>query len=434
MRIVVVPDPISSKLIAARSLVGRLRDEGHEVFLRVPPGGLAPDALRSLGVNVDLEDIRVEPPDRQGPTHGETSACQEQLAAEEADLYLIDVEAHEYVMAALAADLPVGLQSPLFNLWKRPRVPPVHHDVVPGRGLQGSRIGIEYRWAGYRAKRLPSIARSMVRQDDRRHHLLALGERLGLRPRDLVAELQGLIPFLYRTLPMLSLNLTELELPGAVHPNNHYVGPMLNLSGVGIDQAAADAVVAEIDDVRREHPARRVVYVSFGAFWGGDDAAFWRRAVDAIASRDDWIGVLGLGGRVDASHLGPLPENVRAFEWAPQMRVLERADCALVHAGMTSIYECIHHRVPMVVFPIRESFDQNGTAARVEYHQLGPVADRSTATAAEIRALADQAMADPVARSRMHAMGAAIDRHRADRTLTSAVEAIARDVAGRRDT
>jgi UDP:flavonoid glycosyltransferase YjiC (YdhE family) len=394
----------------------------------VLPGRLDEDELRSLGVAVDLADLRVEPPDRPGPTPEAIRTCQEQLAEDEADLYLIDIEAHEYVFAALGAGLPVGLLNVLFNLWKRPGVPPIHQDVVPGRGLRGSRVGIEYGWAGFRAKGLPSTVRSKVKRDDRRHHLLAMARDLGLRPRGLVTEFQNLIPFQYRTLPALCVSLPELELPGAVHPLNHYVGPMPNVAGVGMEPAEADAVVEEIDTFRREHSGRRLVYGAFGAFYGGDDLAFWRRAVAAVGERDDWIGIFGLGGRIDPADLAPLPENVRVFSWAPQMRVLEWADCAVVHAGMTSVYECLHHRVPMVVFPIGESFDQFGTAARVAYHGLAPVGDRNTATAADIRALIDEALSDPVYGSQVRAFGDAMDRHAENRALTTAIEAMAAEV------
>jgi len=429
MHIVIVPDPFTSKLLTSLALADRLRAIGHRVTMRIPPGPLDHDRLGQLGIGVDLEDLRIDPPQRPGPTPAAIERAERQLADEGADLYLIDTEAHEYVLVALAVGLPVGLLSVLFNLWKRPGVPPVHQDVVPGRGLRGTRLGIEYGWAGYRVRRSLQIARSMVKRDDRRHHLLAMASRLGLEPRSLLTELHGLIPFQYRTLPTLALNLAELELPGAVHPSHHYVGPMINLAGAGFDKAEADTTLARIDAFRQRWPDRALVYAAFGAYYGGDDREFWRRAVAAIGGRDDWIGVLGLGGRIDRAELGPVPDNVLALPWAPQLPVLARADVAMIHAGMTSVYECLLHRVPMVVFPLGDSFDQYGTAARVDYHGLGPIGDRRTATAADIealidRTLANRALAETGVGERLEQFGQAIDRVGHDDTLASAIESI----------
>jgi UDP:flavonoid glycosyltransferase YjiC (YdhE family) len=198
---------------------------------------------------------------------------------------------------------------------------------------------------------------------------------------------------------------------------------MPNHAGVGLGDA--DAVMAEVEALAGRHTDRSLVYGAFGAYYDGDDLPFWRRAVQAVGRRDDWIGVFGLGARIDPAALAPLPDNVLVFPWAPQMRLLERADVAMIHAGMTSVYECIHHRVPIVVFPIGDSFDQYGTAARVAHHRLGPVGDRATATTATIQGLVDQAIAEPEYGIRLRSFGEAMERHRRQRSLSAAIESMA---------
>lgn len=431
--LVIIADPIISKLTTALALADRLRDEGHNVAVKIPPGRLSAEELVKVGLNVDagsdLADLRIDPPTYLEPSAETIVDFQTDLKAANADLYLIDAEIHEYVLVALAANLPVALLSVFFNLWKQPNVPPVHQNVIPGSGWRGSRLGIEYGWLGYRVHRLRDVLRSTVLRNDRRHHLRGFARRLGVGPRQTLTEFHGLIPFQYPNLETLTLNLEELELPGGVHRLNHYVGPMPNLA----ERSTADAkdVLADVDALQSQHPDRKLIYGAFGAYYQGDDLAFWRKAVDAVGHRQDWIGVFGLGGRIQSNDLGPLPDNVRVYDWTPQVQILERADCALIHAGMTSVYECLHHRVPMAVFPLGDSFDQFGTGVRVAQCKIGLVGDRTTASVDDIQSMIDRVLADAKLADRLNQFREAMDRYRDERVLTAAVRSIA-DTAARR--
>ena len=121
-----------------------------------------------------------------------------------------------------------------------------------------------------------------------------------------------------------------------------------------------------------------MIYCSLGTVWSADET-FLRRVVEVFRRRQDWDLVLGLGGKLDPSRLEPVPDNVLALSWAPQMDVLEAADCAITHGGITSINECISLGVPLVVYSTKH-VDQDGTAARVRYRDLGVVADKDTDT------------------------------------------------------
>ncbi|MGB3669455.1 MAG: nucleotide disphospho-sugar-binding domain-containing protein, partial [Phormidesmis sp.] len=120
---------------------------------------------------------------------------------------------------------------------------------------------------------------------------------------------------------------------------------------------------------------------------------FLQQVIAAVANRPEWDLVVGLGGRLDPKQLGPLPNNVYAFSWTPQLQVLAQADCAIINSGPHSIAECIHFGVPMLVYSLAHAC-QNGSAARVKYHGLGIVGSLQTDQAADIRrhiqALLDQ--------------------------------------------
>ena len=90
-----------------------------------------------------------------------------------------------------------------------------------------------------------------------------------------------------------------------------------------------------------------------------------RKLAQAFAD-SDWIVVMATGG-IASDVLGPLPDNVLAYPWIPQARVLAHAQAFVSHGGMNSLLEAVTCGVPVLFRPqIRE---QRRTAARAV--QLG---------------------------------------------------------------
>jgi len=74
-----------------------------------------------------------------------------------------------------------------------------------------------------------------------------------------------------------------------------------------------------------------------------------------------------------------VPSNVLIYRWLPQLRLLEKAELAIIHGGMGALKECIYHEVPMIVAPLGKDKFEN--AERVEFHKLGKqleLTDQST--------------------------------------------------------
>jgi UDP:flavonoid glycosyltransferase YjiC (YdhE family) len=111
------------------------------------------------------------------------------------------------------------------------------------------------------------------------------------------------------------------------------------------------------------------------------------------------------------------------FEWAPQLEVLHHADVVIHHGGISSVNESILAGVPMVVYPFT-FLDQPGNAARVRFHGLGEVGDRSKESAAVIReriirVLSDRSYADSVTRMR-----AVFENYEVEGVLVAEVESL----------
>jgi MGT family glycosyltransferase len=164
---------------------------------------------------------------------------------------------------------------------------------------------------------------------------------------------------------------------------------------------------------------RPLTYCSLGSYWS--DPEFLRMVLATFERRPDWDLVLGLGGQVSVADLGPIPDNVLALDWAPQLEVLAEADCSINHGGITSINECITYEVPMIVYS-PSLLDQDGCAARIAYHGLGVRADWKTPDPSALERHIDRVLNDRQMRDRVRAMSQIYDRYQGDDVAVGVVE------------
>lgn len=411
-RVAIIPGGIRSKLITACELGARLEHAGFNTTIVAPPDAPVDES----GIECVRSEFAIDTADVDG-----FKRCLAEIAP---DLILIDIEAHAEIMVAVCAGHRVALINVFFNLWKHPGMPPVHVPITPGVGLAGTKPGIEWAWLRYRAWRWWMLRRSRRNGNDYLTRLEALAQRLAFPLSREVDYYQGLLPYIYRERPILNTNLMELDLPHEPHSNSRYVGPMTSVDRRRLAFSREEQAIA--NDIGRISTAaadsgRKLVYCAFGAYYMGDDMDFWRRVLAAASTRPDWCFVLGLGGRLEPAALGPLPDNVHAFRWAPQMLALQHADAAVIHGGMTSVYECIHHEVPMLSYPYAAIFDQFGTAARIRYHGIGVDGDRRRSTPAQIAAGIEQVLEDANMLDRVVAMRKHMDRYRSENRLVNEV-------------
>jgi zeaxanthin glucosyltransferase len=71
---------------------------------------------------------------------------------------------------------------------------------------------------------------------------------------------------------------------------------------------------------------------------------------------------LVIAGRSPES-LGPLPENVIATAYAPQLELLKKASLTLTHGGLNTVLDSLTCGVPMILMPL--TYEQPAIAARV---------------------------------------------------------------------
>ncbi|MDJ0953255.1 MAG: glycosyltransferase [Acidimicrobiia bacterium] len=383
-RIVLITSDTAGRVAIVSELANRLESIGHTTEI------CSPRDVSSYTARHGREYTHLP----SGATAGDAAAVTRRLEAMEPDLILCDIELAFEVMAAYATGAPLVLWTSLFSVWKRPGLPPLHRGIVPGEGLRGTRIGMEWAWLRYRLGRSLGRMRRRLqsRGQDRISRLRTVAEVTGFPFADEAMLHEWLVPFAYRTLPVLVFNTMALEFPHEPHPASRYVGPVL--SPVAGDELGETGLrLTELYERRKSSASTALVYCAFGAWHTDDDRPFLRRILAAAALRPDWDFVVGLGGRVDPGSLGEAPPNVHLFQWAPQRQVLKHADIAIHHGGVTSVNECADAGVPMLIYPF-DFLDQKGNAARVAFHGLGMVGDRKGDSAAAILHKLDQLCGD----------------------------------------
>jgi hypothetical protein len=351
---------------------------------------------------------------RKSIENGEIEAVIKRL---DPDLLLIDIECHFAVIATARLGIATVLPMFWFCTFRQPGLPPLHTSMMPSR-LWHRRLAIRAAWWWLR---LVTIGREWSQRISRR------GMRSVLRPVsystvrycDLKAvarsrgyalgwetdRTQWLRPYMYRRLPILCFNAWGLEFPHTPHPNLHYVGPMINQHRPEVYLNAAGSSRWErfkLDHQQEPNVSRPIIYCSLGTYWSAD-RDFLRRVLQVFERRKDWDLVLGLGGKLNAGAFAPVPSNAVLLDWAPQLEVLQLADCAITHGGITTINECIYCRVPMVVYSTKR-VDQNGCAARVAFHKLGIMADKDADTTEQIERNIERTLSDPTFRQNLATM------------------------------
>jgi MGT family glycosyltransferase len=170
-----------------------------------------------------------------------------------------------------------------------------------------------------------------------------------------------------------------------------------------------------------EPPAdgRPVVLVALGSFGYENQAAFYRDALAALTGLDRHV-VMSLGGLVKPDDLGPLPPDVEASPWVPQLSVLRHAASFVSHAGMGSVMESLAFGVAPVVVP--RTGEQDLVAARVAELGLGRSIAPAELTPEALRDAVVGLAGDAATLSRVREMAASIADRRGPALAADAIE------------
>ena len=326
------------------------------------------------------------------------------------DLLLIDIERYPYIIMSYQHKIPLALVTGWFSIWKRSGLPPLHSYIIPGQGKEGSNYSINKAWWWHWFKKWSRSKIAWFKDAGTNPMSVAkyLAKKYGFPFRSEAEPFQWLIPFSFRTLPVINMVLQEMELPHDPRPNLHYIGPMIQTdrSDAEFTNAETDSKLEEIFSLKMQKPDEvKIIYCGTSTIIS-TNLTLLKNVIEAGRRNPNWIIILGLGNKIKVEQLGDLPPNVYAFNWVPQLRVLDHADCCINHAGINTINECIHFKVPMIIYS-GGVMDENGCAARIAYHKLGIVGNITTDDTNRVEKHIQQTLEDQTIHQSIHKMQAA---------------------------
>lgn len=130
-------------------------------------------------------------------------------------------------------------------------------------------------------------------------------------------------------------------------------------------------------DLKKKQPDVKFIYASIGTVSANapkHEARFIRALTDYCSKYNAHQIVFSIGKHYNMDALKSIPESIHIFDSVPQLDILQYCDLMITHGGTNSLIECVLNEVPVIVYPLltgKTSFDQNGNAARVVYHQIG---------------------------------------------------------------
>lgn len=410
-----ITNGLTGLLLASFEMVRRLRAAGHQITY------LAPASARDAAIREGLSFEEL--PDLEVDAETAMAGFAARLKALSFDLVLIDTELPEAVLSAQAAGLKTVLLNTWMSIWKHPNLPPLHRSIKPGVGFHGTSLGMQLAWLRHlMTRRLMDAARALWH--GRRYRVAAMrayAERIGFPHRREFDFDNWLLPFSFRTMPILVLHAHEFEFPHKPRQHVHYAGPMVNPERREIpsnpdDQAKIKAVLA-----RRSCGQSRLVFGGFGSFFSAENTLI-QKITKAFAGRPDWELVVPLGNRSGAIDQHTLPANVHVVSWAPQLLLLSHADAAIVHGGINTIDECVHFGTPMLAYS-GEVTDMPGNIARIVHHGLGVEGNAELDSPGTIAERLDCLMTNQHMLSKLTMHRAAAERYVKERILEKTIEA-----------
>ena len=348
------------------------------------------------------------------------------------DLVIVDIEMHFAMLVLLRLKLPVLTVIVWFSIFRSRSLPPLHTRLFPPQ-TAGQRLMVMLEWAKllshrwlnrwlrpWSLTRLRYRFRPVDYGTNHPEQLAELARANGIRLRQLADWTHWLKPHVYRQIPVLSFNAYELEFPHDPPSQLSYVGPMVCTARDAAKVPAAerrrlDEFVQQCEDSKRP-----IVYCSLGTYWSADQQ-FLKKVISAASGQTQWALVIGLGGKLEPAELQQTASHVFVMKYAPQLDVLQHASLAVTHGGITTINECLHFGVPMLVCSTGH-VDQDGCAARMEYHRVAASLDIVDATPKRIAADVSKLLGDEDLRQRVARMQAVIHRYAEEETAVRIVE------------
>ncbi len=186
-------------------------------------------------------------------------------------------------------------------------------------------------------------------------------------------NMSGISPYLF-----MLFSTDKLEYPRKTFiPPIFYVGPSI-----------LEPDESQLPDFPWEKldPARPLIYIATGTLFPDIYQKFYRHAIKALAEDTFPIPVqvvMAIGRDRKIEDLGKIPSNFIVVNYAPQVKLVQRANIVVTHGGVNSVNETLSYGKPMLVAYLGRDLIE--MAQRIAFNGAGIRLNAKRATACKIR-------------------------------------------------
>lgn len=366
MRICIVTIGIPAQLSAINRIASELVDRGCE--LTVLSGRRSAAWLLIPGCDFILFDQQTPTlyadnlahlfrdtavPERKFYSLDATAPLLTPLRRIEPDVVLVDSEMHIEQLQAEAAGFRVAALEHHVSPDRIRGVPPLSSHLIPSNSLRD-------RWRCFRMWK--QLQRHRQNRPELQAHWTTLRSLCDNASRnfDQLADFGHWQPVRFRHIPVLRIAPRVLDFASITAVAPRYFSQHDQSAEVESKAAVGPELIDWIANRRRA-----LVICTSGSLI--HDTRFIHSFLELAKNRDDLDFLMAntLSEDIDGK-----PANVRCADFIPQQFALKHADLMISGAGIGTVIETVENNVPLIAIS-HGLLDQNGNAARVEYHGIG---------------------------------------------------------------
>ena len=124
----------------------------------------------------------------------------------------------------------------------------------------------------------------------------------------------------------------------------------------------------------KKDEGKKLIYLSLGTIFNSK-INIYKLFIEAFGNSKEYQGIISIGNNNNAKDLGEIPENIKVYNYVPQLQVLKQCDIFITHGGINSINEALYlNNLPLIVIP--QEIDQFDNAKQIEKLEAGIALDK----------------------------------------------------------
>jgi zeaxanthin glucosyltransferase len=206
----------------------------------------------------------------------------------------------------------------------------------------------------------------------------------------------------FKDIPEFIVHPSELDFPHNVPINHFYIG--YPIKDYYADESLHSDIIKYVENIRAIN-GRPLISCMLGNKGDIDFKVYkyyLKKMLAVFKEKCNYDFVVFLGNDIAPEEFVPCPSNIHFVHYLEQslsVNIIKRFDIIITHGEMNAITNSVIAGTPMLVFPMKDNYDQNGNAARVTYHRLGAQGKLAADSVKKIMKRIDRTLTHPAYRS-----------------------------------